>query len=130
MTVASTCEKLNELITKVRTPMTQIPAILIACSAIQRPGLSPMLIASNIIRRLPEADYYFGPLADGSPNRTEALIVIAVEEIVKAIKEDLWIQGAIPAGGATMVGTAATAGGPAPVTVTNAAPIKVVGFGG
>ena len=63
MTVASICEKLNELITKVRTPMTQIPAILIACSAIQRPGLSPMLIASNIIRRLPEADYYFGRMA-------------------------------------------------------------------
>ena len=130
MTVSSICEKINGLISKVRAPMTQIPAILIACSAIQRPGLSPMLIASNIIRRQSEAGAYFGPLADGSANRMEAMEVIRVEEIVKAIKEDLWIQGAVPAGAATMTGTAATAGGPAPVTVTNPLPIKIVGFAG
>lgn len=130
MTIESICDKLNNLINKVRQPITQIPAILIACSAIKRPGLSPMLIAANIIRRLNEAGVYTGPLRDGSQNRTEGMIVLIVEEMVKAIKEDLWIQGAIPAGAATMVGTAATAGGPAPVTVTNAAPIKVVGIGG
>ena len=130
MTIATICEKIEKLISKVRAPMTQIPAILIACSAIQRPGLSPMLISSNIIRRFPEADIFSGPLDDGSQNRTEALVVIIVEEIVKAIKSDLWIQGAIPPGGATMAGTAATAAGPAPVTVTNAMPIKIVGIGG
>ena len=130
MTIASICDKIGTLITKVRQPMTQIPAILIACSAIKRPGLSPMLIAANIIRRQSEAGAHMGPLADGSANRMEAMYVIIVEEIVKAIKEDLWVQGAIPAGAATMTGTAATAGGPAPVTVTNALPIKIVGFGG
>ena len=126
MTIESICDKLSNLIEKVRQPITQIPAILLACSAIKRPGLSPMLIAANIIRRLNEAGVSPGPLRDGSQNRT----VLIVEEMVKAIKEDLWIQGAIPAGAATMVGTAATAGGPAPVTVTNATPIKVVGIGG
>ena len=130
MTIATIFEAINKLISKVRAPMTQIPAILLACSAIQRPGLSPMLIASNIIRRQSEAGAYFGPLADGSRNISEAMEVIRVEEMVKAIKEDLNIQGAIPTGAATMTGTAATAGGPAPVTVTNAMPIKVVALAG
>lgn len=130
MTIATICEKIGDLISKVRAPMAQIPAVLIACSAIQRPGLSAMVTASNIIRRQAEAGAYFGPLADGSRNIEEAMEVIRVEEIFKAIKEEMSIQGSIAPGAATLTGTAATAGGPAPVTVTNPFAIKINGIAG
>ena len=67
MTLEYICNSLIELIDKVRKPMTYIPAALLVCSAINRPGLSSMTVASNIIRRQTEAGAPVGPSADGSP---------------------------------------------------------------
>ena len=108
----------------VRKPLMPISAALIACGTISRPGLSPMVIASNIISRQSEAGAYFGPLKDGSQNVAEAMERIRVEEIVKAIKEDMKIEMAIPPGGIAIEGTGNAAGIPViQITGTNINPV-------
>lgn len=68
MNIESITNKINKVIEGVRAPLATIPALLLVCSAIKRPGLSAMLIASNIIRRQAEAGAPFGPADDGSSN--------------------------------------------------------------
>lgn len=112
MTLEYICNSLIELIDKARKPMTYIPAALLVCSAINRPGLSSMTVASNIIRRQTEAGAPVGPSADGSPNIAERMERIRVEEILKAIKLDANVQIGIPIGGIKITGKGANAGGP------------------
>ena len=92
MTIQSICDSITKLINAARTPLNTIPAAILVCSAINRPGLSPMLIASNIIRRQSEAGAPFGAAADGSANIAEAMERIRVEEMVKALKMDAKVQ--------------------------------------
>lgn len=119
MTIQSICDSINKLITAARTPLATIPSAILVCSAINRPGISPMLIAANIIRRQSEAGAPFGPAADGGANIAEAMERIRVEEIVKAIKMDSKVQIGIPIGGIQFVGTGANAGGPVTITGFN-----------
>ena len=108
----------------VRKPLMPISAALIAGGSITRPGLSAIMIASNIIRRQSEAGAYFGPLKDGSANVSEAMERIRVEEIVKAIKEDMKVEIAIPPGGISITGTGNALGIPAiNITGTNINPV-------
>lgn len=96
--VADICERITDLISTVRIPFPPIPAVLISCSVISRPGLSSMLMASEIIRRQEEAGAYFGPLADGSKNIMEAMERVRCETIVNMIKNDLKIEASINPG--------------------------------
>ena len=98
ISVQQICERIEKLISTVRIPLPSVPAILIACSVIQRPGLSAMMMASEIIRRQAEAGAYFGKLPDGSDNIMEAMERIRCETIVNAIKNDLKIETSISPG--------------------------------
>lgn len=93
------CDKIEKLISMARIPFPSIPAVLLACSVVKRPGLSAMLMASEIIRRYPEAGAYSGPLPDGSQNVSEALEVIRCETIVDMIKKDAKVEAVIAPGG-------------------------------
>lgn len=119
MSIEGICNKIQNAIDKARAPIATIPAIFLICSAISRPGLSAMLIAANIIRRQGEAGAPFGIAPDGTANVMEAMEVIRIEELVKAIKMDSRVQAAIPIGGVMSVTTGANAGGPVTCTGTN-----------
>lgn len=106
MTIDSICEKLTSLMRTVRKPLRAIPAALIVCGAINRPGLSAIEVASNIIRRQAEAGRYFGALRDGSENPEEAMERIRVEEIFKAVMQMAKVEVGIPIGGIQFQGTA------------------------
>ena len=93
------CDGIEKAINYCRVPFAYIPASILVCSAVQRPGLSAMLIASNIIRRQVEAGAPSGNAADGSANVAEAMERIRVEEMVKALKMDAGVQIGIPIGG-------------------------------
>lgn len=123
MTVESICDKINSLISIVRKPLNAIPAALIVCGAINRPGLSPMLIAARIIRRQTEAGAFSGPLSDGSANIMEAMERVRIEEIVNAIKSDLRVEVGIPIGGIQFQGTGANAAGPVEIAGFNINPV-------
>lgn len=128
MNIETICQSINKLLNKAREPLIAIPGIILVSSAVKRPGLSAMMIASNIIRRQSEAGAPVGPAADGSRNIAEAMEVIRVEELLKAIHLDGKVEIAIPPGGITSVGTGANAGGPVVVTSINTAPVTGVGI--
>lgn len=127
MNIEKICQSINKLLEKARAPLIAIPAVMLICSAIKRPGLSAMMIASNIIRRQSEAGAPIGANIDGSKNIAEAMEVIRVEEILKAIHLDGKVEIAIPPGSITSVGTGANSGGPVVVTSVNTMPVS--GFG-
>lgn len=105
MSIASICDKLNNLIDQARAPFTTIPSILLICSAIKRPGLSAMLIASRIIRRASEKGIPTGAAADGSANLGTIMEAIRVEEMVNALKLESRVQTGIPIGGISVMAT-------------------------
>ena len=105
-------------------PLIPVPAIMLICSTIKRPGLSPMLIASRIITRQQDFGAPVGVNIDGSPNMMNQLFYVIADEIVTALKMEGKVEVAIPPGGITTIGTGANAGGPVIVTSNNIAPIS------
>ena len=113
-TLQKLCDGIEMAIKYCRVPLTYIPAIMLVCSAVQRPGLSAMVIASNIIRRQTEAG---APIDTGGVS--EAMERIRVEEMVNALKLDARVQVGIPIGGIQITGTGSNAGGPVAITGFN-----------
>lgn len=128
MSISSFVDKINNLLKKARPPLVPIPAILLACSVFKRPGLSSLMIASNVIRRQGEFGAPTGALVDGSQNMMNALIYVMSDEIVKEIQKNCVVESVIPAGTMVITGMGANAGGPVAVTCTNSMPIKATGF--
>lgn len=97
------------------TPVTPMPPPLLISGANLRPGLSSSDIASRIISRQSEAGLIVGDVFSDGPNRSEAMELIRVEEIINAIQTEAKIEIAIAPG------VAVTAIGPgnlgAPVVV-------------
>ena len=127
MDILSICESVINLIEGARLPATSVPAPILAMGAISRCGVSPMLVASNIVARQSEAGAPYGPMADGSKNVSEAMERIRVEEIMKALKFDGRVEIAIPPGSVSIVATGGNGGGP--VTVTGANVNFIKGYG-
>lgn len=128
MNISEICDSITSLFKNIRAPQTPIPGMLLAASSINRPGVSAKIIASNIITRQSEAGAPVGANIDGSRNIAEAMEVIRVEEILKALRLDAKIEIAIPPGGIVTMGTGANAGGPVVVTSSNISPITGTGI--
>jgi len=75
-----------------------VPTPLILIGVPLRAGLSPTKIASRIIARKSEAGLPVGALPSGSINPDEIMERIRIEEIVKAIQQDMIISVGIPPG--------------------------------
>lgn len=117
--IAAICGLVIGAIASARIPATILPSPLLYTGSLCKPGISPMLVASKIISRQSEAGAPYGPMADGSANIAEAMEVIRVEEIIKAIHDDGQIQISIPPGSIMITGGGTNAGGPVPITGTN-----------
>ena len=75
-----------------------VPTPLILVGVPLRAGLSPTKIASRIIARKSEAGLPVGALPSGAVNPDEIMERIRIEEIVKAIQQDMIISVAVPPG--------------------------------
>jgi hypothetical protein len=75
-----------------------VPTPLILVGVPLRAGLSPTKIASRIIARKSEAGLPVGALPSGAINPDEIMERIRIEEIVKAIQQDMIISVAVPPG--------------------------------
>lgn len=75
-----------------------VPTPLILVGVPLRAGLSPTKIASRIIARKSEAGLPVGVLPSGAINPDEIMERIRIEEIVKAIQQDMIISVAVPPG--------------------------------
>lgn len=119
---------LNQAINKVRTPLDPLsPTITLSCSSI-RPGLSAKVIASNIIKRQGEAGAPIGDNIDGTRNISEAMEVIRIEEILKALQFDGKIEITIPAGSIKCYGVGESPVGPITIEATNIEPVSGQGI--
>lgn len=125
--IMSICDLVLGAVEGVRIPATLLPSPLLYTGSLCKPGISPMLVASKIISRQSEAGAPYGPMADGSANVAEAMEVIRVEEIIKAIHDDGQIQISIPPGGIMVMGTGANAAGPVSIAGTNTNFVSGVG---
>lgn len=113
---------------KMSIPLIPVPAIMLICSTIKRPGLSPMLIASRIITRQQDFGAPVGVNIDGSPNMMNQMFYVVADEMVNALKMEGKVEIAIPPGGITSIGTGANAGGPVVVTSNNILPVSGSGI--
>lgn len=124
MALTNIIEKLSNFIqNKLRIPLIPIPAIMLICSSIKRPGLSPMLITARIINRQQEFGAPIGVNIDGSPNLMNQMFFVIVDELVKALKMEGKVEVGISPGAITSVGFGANSGGMVSVTSTNVSPI-------
>jgi len=80
------------------TKAPDIPTPLILIGAQKKQGLSAEKIASSIIKRKSEAGLNIGTLPSGETSPDEIMIRIMVEEIIKAMHEDMGVIVGIPAG--------------------------------
>ncbi len=103
-----------------------VPTPLILVGVPKRSGLSPIKIASNIIARKSEAGLPVGALPSGELSPDEKMEIIRIEEIVKAIQQDMIISVAIPPG----ISLSAAGIGPSgPVSVFGATITYSKGYG-
>ena len=105
---------------------TNVPTPLILFGANQRPGLSPTTIASRIITRKSEAGLPVGALPSGGVAPDEIMERIRVEEIIRAIQQEMVITVAIPPGTVVNAAGASPAG---PVNVVGSTITLTRGFG-
>ena len=91
-----------------------IPTPLILVGVPLRSGLSPTKIASSIIARKSEAGLPVGALPSGAVNPDEIMERIRIEEIIKALQQDMIVSVAIPPG-ITLTAAGVSAAGPVSV---------------
>ena len=105
-------ELMNLVLDKMKKPAETLPALLLNCVAIRRPGLSPYKIAAQIISNNRLLGIPDGVNPDGSPNLINQYTYNVVKCIIEAIKEDAVVQVAIPRGTIVVQTKGENAGGP------------------
>lgn len=103
-----------------------IPTPLILTGVPKRSGLSAILISSRIIQRKSEAGLPVGALPSGGASPDEIMERIRIEEIVRALQEEVLISVAIPPG---ITLTAAGISPTGPVTVFGSTIMFSKGYG-
>lgn len=127
MNIKKIADTIKAAINAARPPQSTLPAILLACSAISRPGLSAMELTASIISKQKKNGVRFGPMPDGSQNGYELMIKTLCEEFVSAFKFKSQVQAAVPIGGMQIIATGANAGGPVVVNGTNITAVNSFG---
>lgn len=102
-----------------RPPAQPVPPVLILAESAERPGLSAMSLASNVIARMPEIGVPTGLNPDGSENINNKFIQVLCEELVKEIHNNAVINCSIAPGSIQITGTGGNAGGPVTVQSFN-----------
>ena len=110
---------INKAINGLRTPAQTLPAFLLYCVSIKRPGISPSKIAAQIISNNNEIGIPTGPNPDGSPNLINQYTYNVAKCVIDALREDGVVHVSIPAGSITVQVTGGNAGGPVTCVGTN-----------
>jgi hypothetical protein len=95
-----------------RIPANILPAQLLKCTALQRPGLSAIKIAAEIIRNNKAIGIENEENPDGSPNLINQYTYNVVRTFVQALKNDASVQSVIPSGSLSVFAKGANGGGP------------------
>lgn len=105
--------------TRFRTPASSISNVILLCGLMKRPGLSVIMSLTKIAELLQLKGIPTGPAPDGSPNLILMHDYILINEIYRAIKEDIKIDVVFKPGSIMFQGTGASPTGPVVVNGTN-----------
>ena len=111
MNIQAIADKLQKMMEAVRLPVFAIPAVMLLCSILKRPGTSAMLAAANTIQDVSEFGPT-GPMPDGSENLMNKYSFCLCKNIEKDIKRNGVVQIAIPPGAIQVEVRAGNGGGP------------------
>lgn len=109
----------STIIEGLRAPAKVIPAIIMICSLVKRPGLSCMHSTARIIDELGKQGFPTEPLPDGSPNLMNKIVQSTVCEVYRALKEDANLQVALSPGSIVVQTNGSCAVGPVTTVGSN-----------
>lgn len=112
MNILSITNTINALFKKTRTAAPKIPPMLMAIGGVNRPGLSTQESVGRIVRALKKHGIPTGAAKDGSENKTVAVVIAIVEEIYRALHEDVNIQIALQPSALNIITYGTNEGGP------------------
>ena len=88
-----------------------LPAVLLKCTSLTRPGLSAYKMASEIIQNNASLGIPTGPNPDGSENLINAFIYNMMKVTVDGLHNDAFVQACIPGQSIAVQTTGANSGG-------------------
>lgn len=119
MNIKSLLELTNHALDAARKPATKLAAILVYATSVQRPGISKIKIASEIISDNASLGIETGPMPDGGDNIVNEFVYNVVEKVIDNIKDDALVECVIPSGAAIIEANGANVGGPVVAIGTN-----------
>lgn len=112
-------ETVSKALDSARRPVNIIAAYLIYATSIQRPGISKIKIASDIISDNATLGINTGQMPDGTDNVVNQFVTNVVEKVVDTLKDDALVECVIPIGSVIVSAQGANAGGPVVAVGTN-----------
>jgi hypothetical protein len=119
MNIANIVDTVTNTLNTAKTPVNILPALLLKCTALTRPGLSAYRITSEIIKNNEKLDIPTDDNPDGKPNMINQYTYNVVKCIVDAIKNDASVQVAIPSQSLLVKVEGGNGGGPVTCVGTN-----------
>lgn len=112
MNISNLVNKITNTLESTRIPVQVLPAILLKCTSLTRPGLSAYKIATEVIQNNEKLGIPTGANPDGTENLINAYTYNIVKSLVDALKNDAAVSVAIPLGSLLIQVNGANGGGP------------------
>lgn len=122
ITIEKICDSINGLFGMAKKVSPKISEYLLACSLMNKPGLSTIVSASNVVKAMSKLGIPTGKNPDGTPNLIVATVIEVFDELFRALREDASVQTIITPGSMKFLGVGANAGGPMTVEGVNITP--------
>lgn len=121
MTISTIVNSLTDSLSSVRVPAKTLPALLLKCISLKRPGLSAYKISSEIIQNNQKLGIPTGANPDGTDNLINAYTYSIVKQFVDALQNDAAVHCAIPMQSLFIQAMGENAGGPVTCVGSNLA---------
>lgn len=119
MNISGITKRVNTMMDKFKKPASLLPALLLRCVSVRRPGMSPMGTTSRAIEYIKSVGIPTEENEDGTPNLVNEYTYAVVKAVTDSIKEQGAIQIVIPANTLMIQATGGNAGGPVTCVGTN-----------
>lgn len=119
MNISGITKRVNTMMDRFKKPASLLPALLLRCVSVRRPGMSPMDTTSRAIEYIKSVGIPTEENEDGTPNLVNEYTYAVVKAVTDSIKEQGAIQIVIPANTLMIQATGGNAGGPVTCVGTN-----------
>ena len=126
--ITKIADGIDSAFSMVRPALGMLPSLLLICEVRTRPGLSAIMLASSIIKDLPQAQIETGVNNCGTPNKINKFVRIVCEELVREIKDNARVTCVVEPMKLNSIGSGGNAGGPVVVNSVNTIPSSTKGI--